>query len=955
MKLKLTRAHRVSLSSVLMICVVLSANVAQAQFQWARRVASTVDTDTELSSGMVLDANANCYVTGWFDGTNDFGGVTLANSPGGGQDIFVAKYDSTGSLQWAQRAGGGSTNRDAGRGIGVDTNGNVYVTGAFYGPGDFGSFNLPASESEVFFLSKYDNAGAVQWVQQGIGGDDVEGTGLAVDAAGNSYALVFANNGDTVAFGSTNVSTPSDFDENYDASTILVKFDNTGTVQWAQVMGGYGETYATKVAADAAGNVYVRGTFSSTLTIGSTNLVVSPGASKNMFVAKFDNSGALIWVQQPSGGNVDEGGVAVDLGGNVYVSGAFDTNLNFGSGISLASLGSYDAFVARFNSSGQIQWARQAGGFTRKGAFNGFYWDVALDSQSNVYVGGFLKSGASAAKYSPAGALQWTVSATGPAASPIGSTATKCAVDSQGNCYLAGWYQGNVNFGAKVLQHQGYWNYFLAKIPDPSAPKGNPKLTIQIPRSGQSVSNSPLAAAGTVADGLSVTAVYYQLNGGPWTLATPGTSWSKWTASVLLNPGANTFRAYALDAGDNASSTNLVGFTYVPSAVLTVESEGGHGTFSPNYGGKLLAISNSYSITASPSAGFAFQYWSGGVPMTNAARLRFVMQSNLVIIANFKDSARPVDVITVPGVGQMVTNTPFTASGKARDNVGVLGAMYQLNGAGWNPVTTGNAFTNWTATNLLLNAGPNLIQAFAVDGAGNVSLTNSVKFNYKATAASDWAPDNLNGLLAQVSSTNGTESVGFDISRFAQAGPAADTNAEDYGVGGYAYMKTGTNTAQLTLSFQAPPNRTNGGPNTVGFVFTNHYQGTFTNQDGVAGTLSVSVATGLVPVTLAGRTIVATDSQDAKVTTVALAGNGTFRKTPANNGNGGASTGTYVFDRYSPVAGMLVLSYTDAADAGQASYVQISFGSASAGRFVVSSFDNTGTFTDAAKGTFNLQ
>ena len=83
-----------------------------------------------------------------------------------------------------------------------------------------------------------------------------------------------------------------------------------------------------------------------------------------MFIAKFNNSGVLTWVQQPTGGNVDEGGVAVDPAGNVFVSGAFSTNLNFGTNLSgnviiltnmansTASFG--DAFVAKYNSAGGL-------------------------------------------------------------------------------------------------------------------------------------------------------------------------------------------------------------------------------------------------------------------------------------------------------------------------------------------------------------------------------------------------------------------------------------------------------------------------------------------------------------------------------------------------------------------------------------------------------------------------
>jgi hypothetical protein len=462
--------------------LILTAS-AQAQVQWFKRIASNNTSETiddGASIGMTLDTNANCYVTGWFDGTNDFGGVILTNNNIGGQDIFVGKYNSTGALQWAQQAGGNSANEDVGRGIGVDTNGNVYVTGGFYSPANFGSYNLPGSEGQEFFLAKYNSAGTVQWVQQSVGGnearsDGVNGTGLAVDGAGNCYVLGFADNGSNIVFGTTILSTPNNGSE----STFLVKYDNTGTVKWAELMGGAGEVYATKVAVDASGNVYVRGTFFSTMTIGSSNLVVSPaGSTKNMFIAKFNNSGTLTWVEQPTGGNVDEGGVAVDQTGNVYVTGFFVTNLNFGSSISLTNAASlYYAFVAKYNSSGAIQWARQTTGTN----FD-LYFDDALDGQGNVYTAGALSSETAVVKYSPTGTIQWAYSASGPPASPAGSLVAKCAVDQAGNCFLAGWYQETNTFGTNVLQPQGLWNYFLAKVAPPTPPTLGIVLSNGIPR-----------------------------------------------------------------------------------------------------------------------------------------------------------------------------------------------------------------------------------------------------------------------------------------------------------------------------------------------------------------------------------------------------------------------------------------------------------------------------------------
>jgi PKD repeat protein len=470
---------------------------AQAQFLWSQRIATatTLPSGGEPDIGMCLDTNGNCYMTGWFDGTNNFGGVTLTNLSVGGSDIFVAKYNSSGALQWAHRAGGSSGNLNNGRGIGLDTNGNVYVAGCVYGPADFGSSNLPASPTETFFLAKYNNAGTIQWVKQGIGGQDVNGNGLAVDGAGNSYALVMANNGDTITFGSTNVTTPSDFDTNYDASMILVKYNNTGTVQWATVMGGYGETYACKIGADTSGNVYVSGDFDENVTIGTTNLVVSPsGATENMFLAKFNNSGSLIWVQHPTGGNPGggDGGLTVDQTGNVYVPNFISSPINFG-GISLTNTATYNACLAKYNSSGVIQWARMAGG-TNPGFYN-IYFDAALDGAGNVYAGGGLSSTAGGnngspvaaiAEYNPAGTLEWTYSASGQAASPLSSAVCRCAVNSAGNCFLAGLYHTTTTFGTNTLQPQEAWNFFLAVIvTNPTVQftanpiSGTPPLTVQ--------------------------------------------------------------------------------------------------------------------------------------------------------------------------------------------------------------------------------------------------------------------------------------------------------------------------------------------------------------------------------------------------------------------------------------------------------------------------------------------
>ena len=170
-------------------------------------------------------------------------------------------------------------------------------------------------------------------------------------------------------------------------------------------------------------------------------------------------------------------------------------------------------------------------------------------------------------------------------------------------------------------------------------------LAITSPKPGQSLSltNNLFTVTGTARDTLTakdhvaVESVYYQLNGGSWTLATPVNSWSNWTASVTLSNGANTISAYAVDTSSNASPITKVAFKYIPSATLVV-SNNGNGTFSPKDNGALLAIGTNYTLTASAGKNWIFSNWvaGGGANfVSNNPVLKFTMQPNLTLTANF--------------------------------------------------------------------------------------------------------------------------------------------------------------------------------------------------------------------------------------------------------------------------------------------------------------------------------
>jgi hypothetical protein len=253
-----------------------------------------------------------------------------------------------------------------------------------------------------------------------------------------------------------------------------------------------------------------------------------------------------------------------------------------------------------------------------------------------------------------------------------------------------------------------------------------PTCLIVSPSPSQRWSNAVITVKGRAQDNLPVAGVWCLTNG-VWGLASASNgTWANWTMDVALLPGLNTVRAYAVDAAGNKSPTNGVTCSYVLSDRLTLATTG-QGTLAPNYSNAVLEIGKTYSITASPVLGFAFTNWTGSLT-TNAATLRFVMQSNLMFTANFVDVQKPTIVVTSPRAGQRWSNAVFTVKGTARDNRQVAMVWCQTNGV-WGMAPTANGWANWTMDVTLL-PGANTVKSYAVDTAGNRSLTNTASINY---------------------------------------------------------------------------------------------------------------------------------------------------------------------------------------------------------------------------------
>jgi Tfp pilus assembly protein PilZ len=412
-------------------------------------IASSGGTGIEYGSAIALDASGNMYITGNYYATTTIGSISLTSA--GDSDIFVAKYNSAGTLQWVQSAGG--TGSDFGFALALDASGNVYITGNYAGTATFGTTSKTSLGNYDIFVAKYNSAGTVQWVQSAGGTSNDVGQGIALDASGNVY-ITGAYQG-MATFSTTTKTSAGSYD------IFVAKYNSAGTVQWVQSAGGTNSDEGRDIALDASGNVYITGYYQGMATFGTTSKTST--GSYDIFVAKYDPVGiSWTWVQSAGGTTDDIGqGIALDASGNVYITGTYQGMATFSTTTKTSLGGSYDIFVAKYNSAGTVQWVQSAGG-----TGSDFGFAIALDASGNVYITGYYlvtatfgsttktSAGSSdifVAKFNSAGTVQWVQSAGGTSQ----DEGVDIALAASGNVYVTGYYYNTASFGYNTKTASG--------------------------------------------------------------------------------------------------------------------------------------------------------------------------------------------------------------------------------------------------------------------------------------------------------------------------------------------------------------------------------------------------------------------------------------------------------------------------------------------------------------------
>jgi len=298
---------------------------------------------------------------------------------------FSACFADDVQFSFAKAFGGLSA--DQGWGIKTDAVGNIYTTGGFSGTVNFGGGNITSNGSTDIFILKLDTDGNYVWAKQiGSTGAD-QGWPIAVDNSGNMYTAGFFTG--TVDFNPggvvTNLTTAGA------SSVYILKYNSLGDLLWAKGMIGSGTDKVRSISVDTSGNIYTIGMFSSVTDfdpgVGTANLTSAGG--NDIFISKLDTDGNYVWVKQIGSTSSDSGwGIALDSNSNVYSTGIFNGTVDFDPGVGTANLtsaGGNDIFISKLDTDGNYIWAKRIGSNLADVGNS-----IIVDSSGNVYTTGYF-------------------------------------------------------------------------------------------------------------------------------------------------------------------------------------------------------------------------------------------------------------------------------------------------------------------------------------------------------------------------------------------------------------------------------------------------------------------------------------------------------------------------------------------------------------------------------------
>jgi len=304
---------------------------AEGTTLWAVRGGGT---SSDQLYGVAVDGAGGVVAAGYFSSsTATFEGVALSSS--GSNDAVLWKLNAEGTMLWAVRGGGTSTDRLYG--VAVDNSNAVVAAGRFSSnPATFGDVALARTGyGAAAVVWKVSAEGTTLWAVRGGGTDSAYLKAVAVDGMG---AVVAAGDfgGATVTFGGVALTNNG---SSYSPDVVVWKLSGEGTTLWAVRGGGTSYDYLYGVAVDDAGAVVAAGYFSSSSAMFGGEALTKAGG-EDAILWKMNSEGTTMWGRGGGDGYETLQGVAVDGANDVVATGYFNSLVATFGGDVLTNAGS---------------------------------------------------------------------------------------------------------------------------------------------------------------------------------------------------------------------------------------------------------------------------------------------------------------------------------------------------------------------------------------------------------------------------------------------------------------------------------------------------------------------------------------------------------------------------------------------------------------------------------------
>ncbi|MEO7327814.1 MAG: hypothetical protein ABI193_04510, partial [Minicystis sp.] len=428
---------------------------------WSKRYGNNTDQECDVVKTNAAD---DVFLANYITGKVDYGVGTV----GLGEYISLVKLNPAGTTLWSKAYPNGS--KQYPNGLAVDASSNLFLGGGFFNTLKFGAPAAPitpAGQDDIFAAS-FSGVGATFWAKSfGDNSQFQQFNRITTDLQGNPVMTGWLTGNANFGGGVLNGN---------NVDIIVVKLDKNGNHVWSHSYGNGNLQGGHTVAVDNNGNVVVVGYLTGSVNFGGG--AVGPAGS-SIFLLKLAQNGSFVWAKTfaSTQNELRHHRLALDAAGNIYIGGGKLGTINFGGGAlpTMNGAGIYDAYVAKFDSSGNHVWSKNFGDGNEQ-----WVSDLGVDAAGNVIAtGSFLGSinfGGGAlnsmggtefggdvfvTKLSAANGSQLFAQRYGDGAQQEPKSLT---VDASGNVIVCGLFQGSINFGNGALASAGGNDIFVAKM-----------------------------------------------------------------------------------------------------------------------------------------------------------------------------------------------------------------------------------------------------------------------------------------------------------------------------------------------------------------------------------------------------------------------------------------------------------------------------------------------------------